>query len=63
MRPASWDPVETVDPVEAARIEPHSGYACAGDEIDDGLEAHLRGYLFRLGHRGEPRPGEAMPVL
>ncbi|MFG2879849.1 ferredoxin [Streptomyces sp. NPDC048337] len=31
--------------------------------IDDGLEAHLRGYLFWLEQRREPRPGEALPGL
>lgn len=31
--------------------------------IDDGLEAYLRGYLFWLEQRREPKPGEALPPL
>ncbi|MCX5405054.1 ferredoxin [Streptomyces sp. NBC_00335] len=31
--------------------------------IDDGLEAYLRGYLFWLEHRREPKPGQALPDL
>lgn len=31
--------------------------------IDDGLEAYLRGYLFWLEQRREPRRGEALPLL
>ncbi|MFF9050445.1 hypothetical protein ACF09Z_04695 [Streptomyces erythrochromogenes] len=31
--------------------------------IDDGLEAYLRGYLFRLDQRREPRPDEPLPRL
>ncbi|MFB6695438.1 hypothetical protein ACFCX3_33470 [Streptomyces virginiae] len=31
--------------------------------IDNGLEAYLRGYLFWLDQRREPRPGEALPRL
>ncbi|WP_159062097.1 hypothetical protein [Streptomyces sp. WM6368] len=31
--------------------------------IDDGLESYLRGYLFWLEQRREPRPGEALPRL
>uniref|UniRef100_A0AAU2JW69 Ferredoxin n=1 Tax=Streptomyces sp. NBC_00049 TaxID=2903617 RepID=A0AAU2JW69_9ACTN len=31
--------------------------------IDDGLEAYLRGYLFWLEQRREPKPGEALPGL
>ncbi|MEV6675988.1 ferredoxin [Streptomyces erythrochromogenes] len=107
---------ETEALVEAARIEPYSGYACDGDDhwtvgsvrdwwrdrgrvrawalaaaaereaeederyrghhqdaaqghrdfaahIDDSLEAYLRGYLFWLDQRREPRPGEALPRL
>ncbi|MGW1122599.1 hypothetical protein ACWD5B_36730, partial [Streptomyces tanashiensis] len=31
--------------------------------IDDGLETYLRGYLFWLEQRREPRDGEALPRL
>ncbi|CAM5435811.1 ferredoxin [Streptomyces tanashiensis] len=31
--------------------------------IDDGLETYLRGYLFWLEQRREPRGGEALPRL
>lgn len=31
--------------------------------IDDGLEDYLRGYLFWLEQRREPRDGEALPLL
>lgn len=31
--------------------------------IDHGLEGYLRGYLFWLEQRREPRPGEALPRL
>lgn len=31
--------------------------------IDDGLESYLRGYLFWLDQRREPKPGEALPRL
>ncbi|MGI5165415.1 hypothetical protein ACQEU3_13750 [Spirillospora sp. CA-253888] len=31
--------------------------------IDDGLEQYLRGYLFWLSERREPRRGEALPSL
>ncbi|MEV7585838.1 ferredoxin [Streptomyces erythrochromogenes] len=108
--------IETEHLVEAARIEPYSGYACDGDDhwtagsvrdwwrdrgrvrawalaaaqereaeedpryrghhedaarghrdfvahIDDGLEAYLRGYLFWLDQRREPRPDEPLPRL
>ncbi|MFD9104548.1 hypothetical protein ACFVZN_26135 [Streptomyces virginiae] len=47
MQPAYWDPMPT-----ARRLH-----------IDNGLEAYLRGYLFWLDQRREPRPGEALPRL
>jgi hypothetical protein len=31
--------------------------------LDGGLESYLRGYLFWLDRRREPRPGEALPIL
>lgn len=52
----------------AAEYRGHYQDAAAGHRdfiayLDDGLETYLRGYLFWLDQRREPRPGETLPAV
>ncbi|MDD9378407.1 hypothetical protein M8Z33_17445 [Streptomyces sp. ZAF1911] len=57
---AAWDETDQYSGFYRAHAQGHRDFVA---HIDDGLEAYLRGYLYWLEHRCEPKPGEALPGL